>query len=108
MIVSSSIDKKIIFWDVMSKIAKQVIHLDKVSVEWLVYSVDYWVLFASSYEKYLQAFSFDTNDCYEAGKLLGHTATITAMEILKDTPMIVTVDEINFVKTWDIRDFRCV
>lgn len=30
------------------------------------------------------------------------------MEILKDSPMIVTVDEINFIKTWDIRDFRCV
>jgi len=50
----------------------------------------------------LQAFSFDTNDCYESGKLLGHTATITAMEILKDSPMIVTVDEINFIKTWDV------
>ncbi len=79
MIVTSSIDKKIIFWDVVSKNAKQVIHLDKVSVEKLVYSVDYRVLFASSYERFLKVFSFDTNDCYEAGKLLGHTATITAM-----------------------------
>ena len=105
MIVTSSIDKKLIFWDVYSKLAKKVIHINKVSVERLVYSVDYRVLFTSSYEKYLQAYSFDTNDCYESGKLLGHTATITAMEILKDSPMIVTVDEINFIKTWDVRDF---
>jgi len=41
MVVTSSIDKKLIFWDVYTKLAKQVINIDKVSVERLVYSVDY-------------------------------------------------------------------
>lgn len=32
---------------------------------------------------------------------------MTAIEVIKDTPLLISADEIGFIKTWDIRNMSC-
>lgn len=41
------------------------------------------------------------------GQLTGHNAQVTAIEVIKDTPLLISADEIGFIKTWDIRNMSC-
>lgn len=41
-------------------------------------------------------------------KLRGHYAQITAIQMLPGTPLLLSADEIGFLKTWDIRTMECV
>jgi len=41
------------------------------------------------------------------GQLSGHNAQVTAIEVVKDTPLLISADEIGFIKTWDIRNMSC-
>jgi hypothetical protein len=47
MIAVSSLDLKIILWDVIKRLVKQVVKIETLSIEKLVFSADYRVLFAS-------------------------------------------------------------
>jgi WD40 repeat protein len=41
------------------------------------------------------------------GQLTGHNAQVTAVGVVKDTPLLISADEIGFIKTWDIRNMSC-
>jgi hypothetical protein len=42
------------------------------------------------------------------GKLEGHTKMVTSVVCIKNTPMVVSTDDIGVIKVWDIRKFNCV
>ena len=108
MIVTASLDKQIIFWDVVKRVSKQSIQLKHMSVQQIIYSVDFRALYSIDCTKNIWVWSFDKQSCYHAGYLKGHNAEVTAVAALRGTPMLISVDEFKFIKTWDIWNFRCV
>jgi WD40 repeat protein len=102
-----SLDKRVILWDIIKRHVMKEIIIDTVSVHSLAYSVDFRVMFTAGYENPINMWSFETSDCYHTGQLSGHNAQVTAIEVIKDTPLLVSADEIGFIKTWDIRNMAC-
>lgn len=107
VIAVCSLDKLIILWDIIKMHVVQEIKLESVSVHSLTYSVDFRVMFSAGYENNINIWAFDTADCYHTGELNGHNAQVTAIEVIKDTPLLISADEIGFIKTWDIRNMTC-
>ena len=42
------------------------------------------------------------------GKLKGHSAQVTTLQALEDTPLLISGDELGVIKTWDVRTLLCV
>jgi WD40 repeat protein len=103
-----SLDKKIVFYDLASLTVTQVVLQETVSAHSLVFAADFRVLLTAAYEDFANVWSFEGPDCFNVGKLRGHNAQITAISVLKDTPLAISADEIGFIKTWDLRTLNCV
>ena len=95
------------------------LYFETVSAHSLVYATDFMVLLSAAYEEHALVWIFDGLDCSVGGKLKGHNAQITAINMLQDTPLVITADEIviikinktfvqGFIKTWDLRSMNCV
>ena len=52
------------------------------------------VLLSAAYEDFALIWVFDGVDCSVGGRLRGHNAQITAINMLQDTPLVITADEI--------------
>ena len=65
-------------------------------------------MISAAYESIINVWGFDNTDCSHQGKLVGHNTQVTAISVLKDTPLVISADEIGFIKTWDIRNLICV
>lgn len=42
------------------------------------------------------------------GSLIGHASMVTAVQIIANTPLIVSTDDYGSVRLWDIRSLKCV
>lgn len=51
-------------------------------------------LLSAAYEDFALVWGFDGSDAFVVGKLKGHNAQITAINVLMDTPLVITADEI--------------
>ena len=107
VLAACSLDKQIILWDIIKIHAIQDIKLESVSAHSLAYSIDFRVMFSAAYENHINIWSFDKADWYHTGELAGHNTQVTAIEVIKDTPLLISADEIGFIKTWDIRNMSC-
>ncbi|CDW80516.1 rna recognition motif [Stylonychia lemnae] len=108
LLAACSLDKKLVFYDIIAESCVQQIQFETVSAHSLVYAHDFMVLLSAAYEDFALIWIFDGIDCSIGGKLKGHNAQITAINVLIDTPLAITADEIGFIKTWDLRYFNCV
>ena len=48
------------------------------------------------------------HDEIKKGKLVGHVSMITAIQVIENTPMLVSADDVGTIKVWDIRQLRCI
>ncbi|CDW75100.1 rna recognition motif [Stylonychia lemnae] len=108
LLAACSLDKKIIFWDLQQRLPAQILKLDGVSSHSMCYCQDFRVLATAQYENSISIWSFEGKDCSLLSRLVGHNAQVTSIQILKDTPLLISADEIGFLKTWDIRSSQCV
>ena len=108
MIAVCSLDHRLVFYDLSTQLCIQQVTFETVSAHSLVYSSDFMVMLSAAYEEFALLWVFDGVDCSVGGKLQGHNAQITAINVVKDTPLAITADEIGFVKTWDLRALNCV
>jgi len=108
LLAACSLDKQIILWDLIAKVPSQIIKLDTISAHSMVYAQDFRVLITAQYETSLGIWSFESSDCSLLTKLKGHNAQIASISMLQETPLLISADEIGFVKTWDIRTFQCI
>ncbi len=69
-------------------------YFETVSAHSLVYAADFMVLLSAAYEDSALVWGFDGVDCFVVGKLRGHNSQITAINVLFDTPLAITADEI--------------
>ena len=105
MIATSSLDKRIVMWEVTKRIARQIINVPFMSVQQIVYTPDFRSLFTINTTNEIQIYTFDNESCFNVGVLDGHTSEVTAICALKGTSLLLSIDEFKFIKTWDIRDF---
>ena len=70
----------------------------------------YQVLIIAGYENTLPVFSITPkyNDVNILGRLVGHQSQITCIEIIENTPMVLSADDSGSLKLWDIRTFTCL
>eukprot|EP00347_Sterkiella_histriomuscorum_P004350 403360783 len=108
LLAACSLDKKIIFWDVIQRLPVQILKLEGVSSHSMCYCQDFRVLITAQYENSISIWSFEGKDCSLLSKMKGHNAQVTSIQMLKDTPLLISADEIGFLKTWDIRNCQCV
>ena len=108
LMAASSLDKQIIFWDLIFKVPTQILKMDGISAHSLCYAQDFRVMISAQYENSISVWSFEGTDCCLLNRLVGHNAQITAISMIKDTPLLISSDEIGFMKTWDIRSMNCI
>ena len=58
------------------------LYFETVSAHSLVYAHDFMVLLSAAYEEHAYLWVFDGGDCSIGGKLKGHNAQITAINVL--------------------------
>ena len=55
---------------------------------------------------------FEVSQLYDdlsmVGKLKGHLSNVVAIEVIEGTPMVLTIDDVPVIKTWDIRRLQCL
>ena len=107
MIAVCSLDRQIILWDVINGVPKQIIKNEIMSFDKICYSADFNIIFTGNYEKFVNVYTCEFEDFFVIAKLEGHKTQISAMEVLEGCPMLITIDVMNFIKTWDIRDLNC-
>lgn len=82
LIAVCSLDKKLAFYDIHSQSCVQVQQFDTVSAHSLIYAHDFMVLLSAAYEDFALIWVFDGVDCSVGGRLKGHNAQITAINML--------------------------
>ena len=62
------------------------------------------------FENTIQLFEINPNyyDATRKGKLVGHVSMVTAIQVIENTPMVVSADDFGFIKVWDIRQLMCI
>jgi hypothetical protein len=60
-------------------------------------------MLSAQYESNINVWSFDNSDCYHTGKLVGHNTQVTALQILNDTPLVISADEIVIISLTNYR-----
>jgi WD40 repeat protein len=85
-------------------------YLDDCGFNCMKYFESFQALLVSGYENVIKVFTF-TPEKYElncVGRLVGHVGIIDAIEIIKDTAMVISSDDKGVAKLWDIRKLGCV
>ncbi len=105
----SSLDKQIALWDV--KLCKLIttIRTEGISMHSLAYSELYSALFAAGFDTQIYVWKFGlAMDATLAQRVSGHNGQITSLILLERKNMVITTDEIGFVKSWDILSWKCL
>jgi WD40 repeat protein len=76
----------------------------------LHFSTAYQVLVAAGYENTLSVFQINPFyfDVTLKGKLIGHEALVITFIPIDKTPMIISCDDKQKIKIWDIRNYKCI
>jgi WD40 repeat protein len=108
-IASSALDRCIIIWDLTIRNSISVLVLSDVSAHTMVYSSDFSLLLSAGFERTVLVWKLEGNrECNLLNKLEGHTHTISALAAVKTTPIAITSDDAGFIKSWDLRTFKCL
>ena len=82
IIAVCSLDKLLAFYDIYANTCVHILTFESVSAHSLVYAHDFMVLLSAAYEDFALIWVFDGFDCSVGGRLKGHNAQITAINML--------------------------
>ena len=105
-LTSASMDRKIRLWDVHSGKHKQMLDGHTKGVRSLAYSSDYRFLVSAGFD--YDALVWNPYVEHLILRLHGHQASLCGVEIIPNTPQIITGDVEGVFKVWDIRNFSCM
>lgn len=76
----------------------------------LWFSTEYQVLLAAGYDSTMSIYEIDPTyfDATLKGKLIGHESLIVTFIAIDDTPMVVSCDDRQKLKVWDLRSYKCL
>ncbi len=108
-VLASGLDKRIVVWDVRAGRAIVTLSLSTVSAHTLVYSPTFEVMFSAGFEAEICMWTFANSlDITMSRRLPGHNAQITALQIMDSQHILLSADEIGYIKSWDILTLTCI
>lgn len=109
LIVIGTSDKMISVFDPYKMKLTMSVLMAKGGINDIKYFNTYQSQLISGYDNVVPIFSITPghNDLNFVGKLKGHLSNVVAIEVIEDTPMVITADGTPVVRTWDIRRFQC-
>jgi len=105
-LASGSMDKTIKLWDLYTGKHKKTLEGHKKGVRSLAYNVDYRFMVSAGFD--YDALVWNPYVEHLILRLHGHTAPLCKVEMIPDTPQIITADITGTLKVWDIRNFACM
>ncbi|CAK9106612.1 Uncharacterized WD repeat-containing protein alr2800 [Durusdinium trenchii] len=105
-IVSASMDRTIKLWDVHTGKHKKTLEGHDKGVRSMAYSTEYRFLVSAGFD--YDALVWNPYVEHLILRLSGHSAPLCKVEIIPDSPQIITADTTGTFKVWDIRNFGCV
>lgn len=109
LVASAALDRKVMLWSLTWKEVVMQLSFDKINVHTLAFCSEFDMLLAAGYEQVVHIYVFDSSrDCSKRGQLIGHSHSINALEIMKESPLAVTTDDRSYLKVWDLRMLDCV
>ncbi|KAG9407339.1 hypothetical protein AC1031_002067 [Aphanomyces cochlioides] len=105
-LASASMDKSIRLWDVNTGKHKQQLDGHLKGVRSLAYSAEYRFLVSAGFD--FEALVWNPYVDQLILRLHGHQNSLCGVEIIPDTPQIITADIDGVFKVWDIRNFACM
>ncbi|ETW05164.1 hypothetical protein H310_04166 [Aphanomyces invadans] len=105
-LASASMDKTVRLWDVNTGKHKQQLDGHMKGVRSLAYSAEYRFLVSAGFD--FDAFVWNPYVDQLILRLHGHQNSLCGVEIIPDTPQIITADIGGVFKVWDIRNFACM
>eukprot|EP01022_Parablepharisma_sp_SALTPOND_P013960 TRINITY_DN1875_c0_g1_i1.p1 TRINITY_DN1875_c0_g1~~TRINITY_DN1875_c0_g1_i1.p1 ORF type:complete len:1605 (-),score=125.67 TRINITY_DN1875_c0_g1_i1:9223-14037(-) len=108
-VIASSLDKRVIIWDVKEIRMVMSLTLPTVSAHTLVYSNTFEVMFSAGFECEICMWTFaKALDITLSKRLPGHNAQITALQIMDPQHILLSADEIGYIKSWDVLTLTCM
>ena len=106
----ASLDKIITIWNFNKEVLVLTIDMAHGGIHSMIYSTSYQTLITAGYEKSINLIQIDPEflDYGVIGKLTGHTAMITAIQVIEKSPMVISGDDQGTIKLWDIRSLKCL
>ncbi|KAG7389280.1 hypothetical protein PHYBOEH_007545 [Phytophthora boehmeriae] len=105
-LASASMDRTIRLWDVHTGKHKQQLDGHAKGVRSLAYSSEYRFLVSAGFD--FDALVWNPYVDQLILRLHGHNNSLCGVEIIPDTPQIITADVDGVFKVWDIRNFACM
>jgi WD40 repeat protein len=105
-LASGSMDTTIRLWDINTGKARKVLEGHAKGVTSLAYSQEYRFLVSAGFD--YDAVVWNPYVEKLILRLHGHNSSLVGVEIIPDTPQIITADKEGFIKVWDIRNFSCM
>ncbi|KAE9343286.1 hypothetical protein PF008_g9759 [Phytophthora fragariae] len=105
-LASASMDRTIRLWDVHTGKHKQQLDGHAKGVRSLAYSPEYRFLVSAGFD--FDALVWNPYVDQLILRLHGHNNSLCGVEIIPDTPQIITADVDGVFKVWDIRNFACM
>ncbi|KAL3658142.1 hypothetical protein V7S43_016774 [Phytophthora oleae] len=105
-LASASMDRTIRLWDVHTGKHKQQLDGHAKGVRSLTYSPEYRFLVSAGFD--FDALVWNPYVDQLILRLHGHNNSLCGVEIIPDTPQIITADVDGVFKVWDIRNFACM
>ena len=108
--LSSSLDKTVIVWDLKDFEIRFSIDLkSSFSIHTLKYSYQHDLLFTASYETVIKIWHFDSAiECTNIGSLKGHETMVTAIDLIQDTNYLISSDDFGCIKCWNLKNQTCL
>ena len=105
-LASASMDKTIRLWDTTTGSLRRTLEGHEKGVRSLAYNDDYRFLVSGGFD--YDALVWNPYVERLILRLHGHTAPLCGVEMVQNTPQIITADVSGIVKIWDIRTFTCM
>ena len=103
-------DELITIWDFSRKVAVIHIPVPNAGVHSFVYSTTFQTLITAGFENVISLWNIHPIhfDYSKIGRLVGHSSFVTAVEVIENTPMVISADDVGSIKVWDIRNQGCL
>lgn len=103
-------DKKLFILDPIKRSVFKVITLNLEGINKLRYMSCFSAMVVAGYSRDIPVYEVNVKhrEIGRIGLLVGHLSNIAAIEVVDNSPAVISVDDVPVVKVWDVRTFKCI